>query len=144
MSGDAKAIYKVLTKTYPNVRCELDFKNPLQLLVATVLSAQCTDKRVNQVTPVLFKKYKSANDFANADIRDLEKIIRSTGFFRSKAKHIKGLARVLDADFKGKVPPIQEELVKLQELVFKSEKQADLEKIKWQKIRKKKIFLLKL
>ncbi len=113
MSGDAKAIYKVLTKTYPNVRCELDFKNPLQLLVATVLSAQCTDKRVNQVTPVLFKKYKSANDFANADIRDLEKIIRSTGFFRSKAKHIKGLAKVLDADFKGKVPPIQEELVKL-------------------------------
>lgn len=113
MSSDAKAIYKVLTKTYPNVRCELDFKNPLQLLVATVLSAQCTDKRVNQVTPALFKRYKSAKAFANADIKELEGLIRSTGFFRSKAKHIKGLAIVLDANFKGKVPPVQDELVKL-------------------------------
>ena len=113
MSGDAKAIYKILSKTYPNVRCELDFKNPLQLLVATVLSAQCTDKRVNQVTPALFKRYKSAKDFANADIHELEELIRSTGFFRSKAKHIRDLAQVLDSEFKGKVPPIQDELVKL-------------------------------
>ena len=67
----AKAIYRILTKEYPNVRCELDFKTPFQLLVATVLSAQCTDKRVNQVTPALFKEYKNANDFANANIRDL-------------------------------------------------------------------------
>ena len=113
MSRDAKAIYKILTKTYPNVRCELDFKNPLQLLVATVLSAQCTDIRVNQVTPALFKKYKNAHDFANANIHELEDLIRSTGFFRSKAKHIKGLATILDLEFKGKVPPIQDELVKL-------------------------------
>lgn len=112
-SGDPKAIYKVLTKTYPNVRCELDYKNPLQLLVATVLSAQCTDKRVNQVTPALFKKYKSAKDFANANVHEIEDLIRSTGFFRSKAKNIKGLAIVLDSEFKGKVPPIQDELVKL-------------------------------
>jgi endonuclease-3 len=113
MSGDAKAIYKILSKTYPNVRCELEFKNPLQLLVATVLSAQCTDKRVNQVTPALFKRYKNTKDFANADIHELEELIRSTGFFRSKAKHIKSLALVLDAEFNGKVPPIQDELVKL-------------------------------
>ena len=112
-SGDPKAIYKVLTKTYPNVRCELDYKNPLQLLVATVLSAQCTDKRVNQVTPALFKKYKSAKDFANANVHEIEDLIRSTGFFRSKAKNIKGLAIVLDSQFKGKVPPVQDELVKL-------------------------------
>ena len=113
MSSSAKEIYKILTKTYPNVRCELDFKNPLQLLVATVLSAQCTDKRVNQVTPALFKKYKTAKEFANANIRELEGLIRSTGFFRAKARHIKGLATVLDAEFKGKVPPDQDELVKL-------------------------------
>jgi endonuclease-3 len=113
MSSSAKEIYRILKKTYPNVRCELDFKNPLQLLVATVLSAQCTDKRVNQVTPALFKRYKSAKAFANANIRDLEKLIRPTGFFRTKAKHIKGLATILDAEFKGKVPPIQDELVKL-------------------------------
>lgn len=113
MSSSAKEIYRILKKTYPNVRCELDFKNPLQLLVATVLSAQCTDKRVNQVTPALFKRYKSAKAFANANIRDLEKLIRPTGFFRTKAKHIKSLATILDAEFKGKVPPIQDELVKL-------------------------------
>lgn len=113
MAGDAKAIYKILTKTYPNVRCELNFKNPLQLLIATVLSAQCTDKRVNQVTPALFKRFKSAKEFANADVHEIEELIRSTGFFRSKAKHIKGLAQVIDADFNGKVPPVQDELVKL-------------------------------
>ena len=106
--GDPKAIYKILTKSYPNVRCELDFKNPLQLLVATVLSAQCTDKRVNQVTPALFKRYKTAKDFANANVHEIEDLIRSTGFFRSKAKNIKGLAQVLDAQFKGKVPPVQD------------------------------------
>lgn len=111
MSG--AGIYKILKQSYPKVRCELDFKNPLQLLVATVLSAQCTDKRVNQVTPALFNKYKNAHDFANANIFELEELIRSTGFFRTKAKHIKGLALVIDNQFKGKVPPIQAELIKL-------------------------------
>ena len=77
---NARAIYRILTKTYPNVRCELNFKNPLQLLVATVLSAQCTDRRVNQVTPELFRKYKNAKDLASAKPRQLEAIIRSTGF----------------------------------------------------------------
>jgi endonuclease-3 len=109
----AQAIYRILTKRYPNVRCELDFKNPLQLLVATVLSAQCTDKRVNAVTPALFKRYKSAADFAGANLRELQGIIKSTGFFRAKAKNIKGLATKIVTDYNGKVPDKLEELIKL-------------------------------
>ena len=81
----AKKIYTRLNKLYPNAHCELDFKNPLQLLVATILAAQCTDKRVNMVTPVLFKKYKKAEDFASAKKSELEELIRSTGF--SKKSH---------------------------------------------------------
>jgi endonuclease-3 len=91
----------------------LDFKNPLQLLVATVLSAQCTDKRVNAVTPALFKKYKSAKAFAAADIRELQELIKSTGFFRAKAKSIKGLATKIVTEFDGEVPDTLEELVTL-------------------------------
>ena len=89
----AKAIYRVLTKSYPNVRCELDYTNPFQLLVATVLSAQCTDKRVNQTTPALFKKYNTIKKMAAADRKDLERLIKSTGFFRAKAKNIKSLSQ---------------------------------------------------
>lgn len=110
---NAKAVYRILTKTYPNIRCELDFNNPLQLLVATVLSAQCTDKRVNQVTPALFKKYKNSKAFAGANIHDIEDLIHSTGFYRAKARHIKGLAVKLQSDFGGEVPSSLEELVTL-------------------------------
>jgi endonuclease-3 len=109
----AQAIYEILCQSYPNVHCELDFANPLQLLVATVLSAQCTDKRVNTVTPALFKKYKRVEDFARADLHSLEKLIHSTGFFRVKAKNIKGLAMKIVADFRGEVPQTLEELVLL-------------------------------
>lgn len=109
----AQAIYRILTKRYPNVRCELDFKNPLQLLIATVLSAQCTDKRVNAVTPALFKRYKKVGDFAGADLRELQGIIKSTGFYRAKAKNIKGLATKIVTDYNGKVPDKLEELIKL-------------------------------
>ena len=109
----AGAIYRILSKTYPDVKCELDFKNPLQLLVATVLSAQCTDKRVNAVTPALFKKYRSASSFAGADMRELQNLIKSTGFFRAKAKSIKGLATKIVTEFDGKVPDTLEELVTL-------------------------------
>ncbi len=109
----SRAIYRILSKTYPNVRCELDFKNPLQLLVATVLSAQCTDKRVNAVTPALFKKYKNARAFAAADIRELQALIKSTGFFRAKAKSIKGLATKIVTEFDGEVPDTLDELVTL-------------------------------
>lgn len=107
------AIYRVLTKHYPNVRCELDFNNPLQLLVATVLSAQCTDKRVNAVTPTLFKRYRKVEDFAGANLRELQSIIKSTGFYRAKAKSIKGLATKIVIDYDGEVPNQLEELVKL-------------------------------
>ena len=109
----AQAIYRILSKSYPDVHCELDFKNPLQLLVATVLSAQCTDKRVNAVTPALFKRYKNVKDFAGADLRELQQIIKSTGFFRAKAKNIKGLSRAIVERHGGKVPNSLEELVKL-------------------------------
>ncbi len=110
---NAQAIYRILTKRYPNVRCELDFKNPLQLLIATVLSAQCTDKRVNAVTPALFKRYKTATDFAGANLRELQGIIKSTGFYRAKAKNIKGLAIKIVTEYNGKVPNKLEELIKL-------------------------------
>lgn len=109
----ARAIYRILSKTYPEVRCELNFKTPLQLLVATVLSAQCTDKRVNMVTKDLFKQYKTIDDFAGANIRELQGVIKSTGFYRAKAKNIKGLASAILDRHNGKVPKTLEELVKL-------------------------------
>lgn len=106
-------MYRILTKTYPDVRCELDFSNPLELLVSTVLSAQCTDKRVNQVTPALFKKYKNVKALAGADLHDIEVLVHSTGFFRAKAKNIKGLAMKINSDFKGEVPSNLEDLITL-------------------------------
>ena len=106
-------MYRVLTKSYPNVRCELDFKNPFQLLVATVLSAQCTDKRVNQTTPTLFKKYKSIKKMAKADLADIERLVKSTGFFRAKAKNIKSLSEKIMNDFDGQVPDRLEDLITL-------------------------------
>jgi endonuclease III len=106
-------ILSVLGRTYPDARCELDFTTPLQLLVATILSAQCTDARVNLVTPHLFKKYRSARDFADADPAVLEAEIRTTGFFRSKAKNIIACCLTLVRDFQGAVPRTLEELVTL-------------------------------
>jgi len=109
----AKSIYRILSKNYPNVRCELDYKNPYQLLVATVLSAQCTDKRVNQTTPALFKKYNSIKKMAAADLKDLQRLVKSTGFYRAKAKNIKLLSHKILTDFNGKVPSNIEDLVTL-------------------------------
>ncbi len=109
----ARKMYRVLSKNYPNVRCELDFNNPFQLLVATVLSAQCTDKRVNQTTPALFKKYKSIKKMAAADQKDIERLIKSTGFFRAKAKNIKGLSQKIMVDFSGQVPDKLDKLITL-------------------------------
>lgn len=106
-------MYEVLCHTYPDVRCELNFDSPLQLLVATVLSAQCTDKRVNLVTPALFTRYPTVLDFAQADLHSIETLIHSTGFFRAKAKNIKGLAMKIVADFDSKVPKTLEELILL-------------------------------
>jgi endonuclease-3 len=109
----AKVIYRQLSKNYPNVRCELDYKNAFQLLVATVLSAQCTDKRVNQTTPALFKKYPNPQKMAKADLRDIQKLVKSTGFFRAKAKNIKGLSNKIMEEFDGKVPSNLEDLITL-------------------------------
>lgn len=106
-------MYRVLTKSYPNVRCELDFNSPFQLLVATVLSAQCTDKRVNQTTPALFKKYGNVKKMAKADQKDIETLIKSTGFFRAKAKNIKGLSQKIMINFEGDVPNKLEDLITL-------------------------------
>lgn len=109
----ARAMYEILGQHYPDVHCELNFADPLQLLVATVLSAQCTDKRVNAVTPALFQKYPNVQEFAGADLRSIETLIHSTGFFRAKAKNIKGLAMKIVAEFGGEVPRTLEELVLL-------------------------------
>jgi len=106
-------IIKRLKKVFPEAGIELHFKNPVQLVVATILSAQCTDKRVNMVTPGLFKKYKSAGDFAKANLKTFENEIRSTGFYRSKAKHIIGCMKEIVARFGGRVPNRMEDLVAL-------------------------------
>lgn len=109
----ARAMYRILTKTYPEIRCELDFQNPLQLIIATVLSAQCTDKRVNSLTPALFKKYKNVKAFAEADLLDIEKLVFQAGFYKVKARHIKGLATKILTEFGGEVPRSLEELITL-------------------------------
>jgi endonuclease-3 len=109
----AAELVRLLPDVYPGAHCELDFKNPLQLLIATILSAQCTDKRVNMVTPALFKKYPRAVDYAKASPADLEKAIQSTGFFRNKAKSIRGAASVIVEKFGGRVPDTMEQLREL-------------------------------
>jgi endonuclease-3 len=109
----ARSIYRILSKTYPNVRCELNYKSPFQLLVATVLSAQCTDKRVNQTTPALFKKYPNPKKMAEADMRDIQRLVKSTGFYRAKAKNIKSLSLKITIEFDGKVPSNLDELITL-------------------------------
>ncbi|PYL01309.1 MAG: endonuclease III [Verrucomicrobia bacterium] len=102
-----------LHKAYPDAHCELNYSNPLELLIATILSAQCTDKRVNLVTAGLFKKYQSAADYANAGPDELEQDIKTTGFFRNKTKSIQACCRKLVEQYGGKVPQTMEELVQL-------------------------------
>jgi len=111
--SSARSIYRILTKEYPDARCELDFNSPLELLVATVLSAQCTDKRVNSVTPILFKTFPTLEMLAGAKLSKVEEIIYSTGFYRSKAKNIKELANKILKEFNGEVPNTLAQLVTL-------------------------------
>ena len=106
----AKKIIAGLREAYPDAHCELNFSSPLELLIATILSAQCTDKRVNLVTAELFKKYRSAADFANAPLTELEQAVRTTGFYRNKAKNIKACCRALVEHHGGEVPRTMEEL----------------------------------
>ena len=108
-----KKIWPILKKTYPQAKIALHFSNPVELLIATILSAQCTDVRVNIVTKELFKKYRSAGDWAKADVRQIENDIKSTGFYRNKAKNIKGACGVILEKFKGSVPETMEGLTSL-------------------------------
>jgi endonuclease-3 len=109
----AKRIIAGLAHTYPDAHCELVHQNPVELLIATILSAQCTDKRVNIVTEALFKKYRSAEDFANAEISELEKDVRTTGFYKNKARNIKAASHDIVEKHGGQVPRTMEELIQL-------------------------------
>ncbi len=109
----ARRMGRILGETYPDAHCELDFETPLQLLVATILSAQCTDVRVNMVTPAVFAAYPTAADLAAADRADLEQMILSTGFFRAKAKSLQQMSARLVADYGGEVPGRLRDLVTL-------------------------------
>ena len=108
-----KKIWQILKKSYPNAKIALNFKNPLQLLISTILSAQCTDVRVNMVTKDLFKKYQSPADWAKADLEQIESDIKSTGFFRNKAANIKGACTKIIEQYDGKVPDTMEQLLRL-------------------------------
>jgi endonuclease-3 len=116
-SSDAKrhaaTIVKLLRREYPEAACALEFRTPLELLVATILSAQCTDKRVNLVTKDLFRKYRSAADYARAPLEELERDIQSTGFYHNKAKSLIACCRMLEEQYGGKVPPDIEAMVDL-------------------------------
>jgi endonuclease III len=117
-TADAKAarLRKIIAgfqKTYPDAHCELDHQSPLELLIATILSAQCTDKRVNIVTQDLFRHYHSAADYAKAPLTELEQAIKTTGFFRNKAKNIKAACQTIIAKHGGQVPQTMEELIQL-------------------------------
>ena len=107
------AVVRALEGQYPEARCELDFTSPFELLVATVLSAQCTDQKVNEVTPGLFARYPNAEALASSDVADVEEAIRPTGFFRQKAATLQGIARNLCDRFGGEVPAVLEDLVAL-------------------------------
>jgi endonuclease-3 len=113
LSDRAREIIHLLRQAHPDAHCALTHDNPLQLLVATILSAQCTDQRVNMVTPALFARYRSASDFANAPRAELEELIRSTGFFRNKSKSIQGCCRAIADRFGGVVPKRMEDLIEL-------------------------------
>ena len=109
----ALRILSLLKKAYPRAECSLGYKSPLQLLVATILSAQCTDERVNKVTPALFSRYRTAQDFADAGIPELESLVRSTGFYRNKAKNIKAACRIISEKHGGRVPRTMEGMLEL-------------------------------
>lgn len=109
----ALEILIILKKLYPDATCSLNYQSPVQLLVATILSAQCTDERVNQVTPELFKKFPTAQTLAKADRQEIENLIRSTGFYRNKAKNIQNACQKIVTEFNGEVPQTMEELLTL-------------------------------
>jgi endonuclease-3 len=108
-----RQVIRLLRKQHPGAKCSLNYTNPLELLIATILSAQCTDERVNIVTADLFRKYRTCKDYLNASPADLEHEIHSTGFFRNKTKSIQGACRVIDEKYEGRVPNTMDELLAL-------------------------------
>jgi len=106
-------IIEILDNEYPNAECSLDFLTPLQLLIAVILSAQSTDAQINKLTPALFERFKTAKDFACADINELEQYVKSSGFYKNKAKNIQNTCKILDEKYNGKVPETMEELTTL-------------------------------
>ena len=113
MKAETDILISRLKKEFPQARTALEYSNPLQLLISTILSAQCTDVRVNIITPTLFAKYRSAKDFANADRSELELEIKSTGFYRMKAKHIIDACKIILENFGGNIPKTMDELLSL-------------------------------
>lgn len=113
MKSNIKEIINILKSTYPDAKCSLNFSTPFELVVAVCLSAQCTDERVNKVTPTLFSRCKTIKDFATIDINELEKLIHSCGFYKNKAKNIKLCANQILTNFNGEVPKTMEELLTL-------------------------------
>jgi len=109
----AGKIRQILSTAYPDVKTQLEFQTPFQLLVATILSAQCTDRQVNRVTPPLFDRFPNPSDFAGTDVETIEQLIRSTGYYRNKAKNIQNCSRMLIEQFDGQVPQTLDELVQL-------------------------------
>ena len=113
MKKQANELVKILKETYPDAECSLDFKTPFEMVVAVMLSAQCTDERVNKTTPSIFSKYSTPEDFANIDIKELEDLIHPCGFYKNKAKNIKACAQMVVEKFGGQVPRTMEELISL-------------------------------
>lgn len=113
LNSKTEKVLEFLDKKYPDASCSLEYKTPFELLVATILSAQCTDERVNKVTKQLFKRYNTPEDFANADLENLKQLVKPTGFFNNKAKNIKNMAITLVKDFNSKVPETMDKLIKL-------------------------------
>ncbi len=113
MKEQSKEIVKILKKRYPDAKCSLDFKTPFEMLVAVMLSAQCTDERVNKTTPSIFAKYNTPKDFAEMDIEELEKLIHPCGFYKNKAKNIKACSQMIIEKYNGEVPKTMGELILL-------------------------------
>lgn len=113
MKIKSKQIVELLKKEYPDAKCSLDFKTPFEMIVAVMLSAQCTDERVNKTTPSIFTKYSTPKDFADIDIEELEKLIHPCGFYKNKAKNIKACSQMIIEKYNGEVPKTMEELILL-------------------------------
>lgn len=110
---DILKIIEILKQTYPDAKCSLDFTNPFEMLVAVILSAQCTDERVNKTTPSIFAKYRTPEEFATADISTLEELVHPCGFYKNKARNIQNMAKILVEKYHGQVPRTMEELMSL-------------------------------